>query len=150
MKRRERRTCILHGMSRSKIYHRWWSMIQRCEDPKMPCYKNYGGRGIRVCKSWREDFTNFYADMGEPPTPKHQLDRIDNSKGYSPENCRWVTLEEQQSNTRNNTFYTYKNERLTAAQWARKVGISKELLHYRISAGWTLERALTTKPRVVA
>ena len=84
------------------------------------------------------------------PTPKHQLDRIDNSKGYSPENCRWVTLEEQQSNTRNNTFYTYKNERLTAAQWARKVGISKELLHYRISAGWTLERALTTKPRVVA
>lgn len=81
---------IKHGMSDTPIYNRWRSMLRRCYEPTNKAYKYYGGRGITVCERWHE-FKNFYADMGLPPTPKHQVDRIDSDKGYCPENCRWLT-----------------------------------------------------------
>ena len=87
---------ITHGMSNTPIYSSWECVIQRTSNPKDPHYKDYGGRGITVCKRWLK-FENFYKDMGERPKNK-TLDRIDNNKGYSKKNCKWSTKSEQQWN----------------------------------------------------
>lgn len=82
----------------SPTYYSWRCMKQRCNDLKHKSYSRYGGRGIKVCERW-DDFTNFLADMGERPYNK-TLDRIDSSQGYSPENCRWATIDQQNVNRR--------------------------------------------------
>lgn len=94
---------IRHGHSRvgrkSSEHATWGAMIQRCTNPKHPKWKDYGGRGIKVCKRWRK-FENFLADMGLRPSPELSLDRKNNNKGYYKSNCRWATAKEQQANTR--------------------------------------------------
>ena len=92
------RFAILHGKSRSIEYPSWHSMMHRCYNPKRNSFKNYGGRGILVCQRWH-DLKNFIADMGERPSAKYSLDRIDNDKGYEPGNCRWAIRKEQARNT---------------------------------------------------
>ena len=85
---------------RTAEYEAWHSMIQRCTNPKNPGWKNYGGRGIKVCSRWL-DFVNFLADVGRKPSPKHSLDRFPNNDGnYEPGNVRWATKSQQQSNQR--------------------------------------------------
>ncbi len=87
------------GRSKTPEFWVWWALHQRCENPAVPNYHNYGGRGIAVCARWGR-FSTFIADMGRRPSPKHQLDRRDNEGPYSPDNCRWVTKSEQMLNTR--------------------------------------------------
>lgn len=98
---------VLHGHARSKKgpqtaeYSCWYQMIRRCENPKSHIYKYYGGRGIGVCERWRHSFTNFLADMGMRPSPKHSIDRYpDNNSNYRPDNCRWATIQQQNCNRR--------------------------------------------------
>ncbi len=81
-----------HGMHGTPLYKLWCGIFSRCYNPKVKIYKYYGGRGIKVCDRWR-NFSNFHVDMGDRPEGL-QLDRIDNDKGYSPENCRWATPKE--------------------------------------------------------
>jgi hypothetical protein len=101
-------------------------MIQRCYNPNRDGYKNYGGRGIKVCERWHI-FENFYNDVGDCPEGL-TLDREDNNKDYAPENCRWATNKEQSNNTRRNHRVTYKGETKTLSQWAQDLGINKSKL----------------------
>lgn len=133
-----------HGMSDTKAYTLWRTMIRRCHEPQNKDYPRYGGRGITVCDKWRKDFAAFYADMGERPD-RRQLDRINNNKGYEPGNCRWATDREQQQNRRSNHLITFNGQTKPLIEWARQYGIKKFTLGKRLNKyGWTIEEALTT------
>jgi hypothetical protein len=138
-------------MSKHPLFTVWNNMIRRCYDPSNNAYHNYGGRGITVCDRWKASFANFYADMGERPTPKHTLDRINNNLGYSRDNCRWATPKEQTRNTRHNRALTWKGETKIIADWADdprmvEIGVGAQLIAERLRLGWDAERALTTPP----
>lgn len=137
--REQKRT---HGHTHSRIYGIWKSMMQRCRNPNSNGYWNYGGRGIEVCERW-DAFENFLADMGYPPDG-HTLERIDNSLGYGPHNCRWATYKEQLNNRRNNHMVEAFGKRQTMTQWAEEYGFSVTTLKNRIyRAGMTPEEALS-------
>lgn len=152
VKRRNTKSCgcldierrIKHGMYETRTYRAWTGMKQRCLNKKFKHYKNWGGRGIKVCKRWMK-FENFYKDMGNCPRGK-SLDRKNNDKGYYKKNCRWATMEEQLNNTRRNCFLTYSGRTQTIAQWARELNVSSKTLRGRIKKyHWELEKALTSK-----
>lgn len=137
-----------HGWSKSRVYATWCAIRARCENPKNPSFPSYGGRGIYVCERWKS-FENFLQDMGDRPTPKHSIDRIDNDGPYSPENCRWVgSVREQRRNCRDNRILILNGESLILAEWARRTGIDSETISMRIDdLGWSEEKALTTPLR---
>ena len=130
-----------HGLSRTREYYTWASMHRRCGDPNHRAYKHYGGRGVTVCPEW-SDFLIFLSDMGERPS-ETTLDRVDNNRGYSKENCRWATWAEQVSNTRQTLVYTVKGETRTHAEWARELSISSSALSSRLKIGLSVEQACT-------
>lgn len=89
-----------HGMSGTPIYQVWRDMKQRVNNSNSRLYKDYGGRGIKVCKRWQDSFVEFHKDMGDRPSPKYSLDRINVDGDYTPENCRWATKHQQTQNQR--------------------------------------------------
>jgi hypothetical protein len=127
---------------RTKVYRVWDAMIQRCSNSRHKYYPYYGGRGISVCERWLK-FASFLIDMG-PPDAGMTLDRIDNAKGYSPENCRWVSRLVQQNNLRSNVRVQFQGENLTLAELSRKVGMPYQKVRARISIyGWTVDKAVS-------
>lgn len=122
-------------------------MKERCYEPSVKSYWDYGGRGITVCDKWLYDFPAFLADMGPCP-PGMTIDRIDNDRGYGPGNCRWATDVEQANNTRRNRRVAFDGETMTVTEWSRRLGVSTHCIVGRLSRGWPTERALTT-PAVV-
>lgn len=131
---------ITHGMSKTKLYSIFRSMHERCECRTHRAYGYYGARGISVCDRWR-DFNNFVSDMGHP-LKGYSLDRIDNNKGYSPENCRWATRLEQQNNTRATHLVEHDGEVLSISQWAKKIGVSRNRIRTRLQRGMSIQDAL--------
>lgn len=137
-----------HGMHKTRVYRIWWEMKKRCETETATAYPRYGARGIKVCPEWSASFEAFYADMGEPPTNKHSIDRFPDKNGnYEKSNCRWATAQEQQRNMRSNVLITFRGETKTMIEWSEITGINKVTLQSRIkkgpAKGWTIERALT-------
>ncbi|CAB4241123.1 hypothetical protein UFOVP228_29 [uncultured Caudovirales phage] len=124
-----------HGLSKSKGYRNWATMVQRCTNTNVAQYKDYGGRGITVCKRWLK-FENFYADMGVCPEGC-SLERRDNMKGYSKSNCYWATRVQQAANKRNNVLLTANGETLPLTVWARRLGTCHATLRERIERGWS-------------
>ena len=116
--------CLSPGyrVRRDPIYLAWQSMLIRCTYPKTNGYKNFGGRGIVVCKRWHK-FENFLADVGEHPGPGFTLDRIDVNGNYEPGNIRWSTLKAQANNRRNNVYITYQGETKTLTEWCEQLGL---------------------------
>lgn len=138
----------LHNKCDTIEYQTWSDMIARCTNHKHKSYKNYGGRGITVDKSWL-NFINFYNEMGKRPSNMHSLDRRDNNKGYCKENCNWVTIDIQNRNKRNNRTLTYNGKSLILKDWinepeVKKLNISYNTLHTRFLKGWSDEDILST------
>jgi hypothetical protein len=131
-----------HGKSESKIHNAWEDMKNRCTNLKCRSYKDYGARGIKVCQRWNDSFDAFYADTGDPPEGL-SLERIDNEKGYGPDNCRWATQKEQCNNTRRNVFLTYQGKTQTLSQWAEEYGIDRRLFWRKLKiCKWPIEKII--------
>lgn len=128
-----------HGKCQSVEYSAWKSMQRRCRKES-----NYTDRGISVCDRWLESFENFYADMGDKPSPKHSLDRIDNGGNYTPENCRWATREEQNNNRRTTLVLTLDGISKPLSEWAIYLNLNYKTLSNRQRKGWSDEEILTT------
>lgn len=124
-----------HGQHNSADYLRWLAMKARCTNPTHPAYSRYGGRGITVCARWSESFEAFMEDVGECPSTRHSIDRINNDGNYEPTNVRWATRQEQANNRRTNVKITHNGQTQTAAQWARELGITPEGVMWRHKNG---------------
>ena len=133
---------VVHGMRNHPLYQTWRTMLHRVEDKTRVGYKNYGGRGITVCDRWR-DFPSFVEDMGEKPSPKHTLERVDNDGPYSPENCVWATRTEQSSNRRGNVLITFQGETKTVKQWCTILRLSYFSIIKKVARGHDVLRIFT-------
>lgn len=131
----------IHGMTKSPEHGIWEGMRKRCRNETEKCYKDYGGRGIKVCERWSR-FENFYADMGPRPSPKHSIDRINVDGDYEPGNCKWSTRREQSINRRTTKLITYKSVTMSPLEWAEVLGVSLSSLFSRITRGWATEEII--------
>ena len=131
------------GYVRTRVYVTWVNMKSRCNDVFRPDAINYIGRGISYAASW-ERFENFLADMGEPGEGL-TLDRIDNNRGYSKENCRWATRAVQNLNKRNCVRYEHDGRNLTLSEWSRETGVGRVTMLKRIQRGVPASIAISHK-----
>ena len=130
-----------HGKTGSSEYNARITMIDRCYNPNIKNFSDYGGRGITVCDRWRESFENFISDMGKKPGKGYSLERINNDGPYEPENCRWATRKEQQRNTRRNRLITFHNKTQPLIAWAEELCRPYRLLMKRLNRGWSIDDA---------
>lgn len=125
---------LTHGKTKTRAFGIWMKMKARCENPNEPGFRNYGGRGIKVCERWRT-FENFLNDMGSPPDGL-SLDRFPNNDGnYEPSNCRWATRAEQASNTRRNVIITTTDGRFTMKAFSQRYGLKYKDVGWRVRRG---------------
>ena len=121
-----------HGLSNSRTFRIWANMVTRTTNANFDRRKDYADRGISLCDKWLT-FEGFLSDMGECPSSQHSIDRVDNSLGYSRENCRWATAIEQANNTRANNRVSLNGETHTLAEWSRITGINYSTLRNRVN-----------------
>lgn len=136
---------IKHGVANSSVYGSYRAMLHRCYNTENSMYHRYGGRGIKVCSRWLGDQgpANFLADMGEKPSPKHTIERINNDGDYSPDNCRWATMAEQADNRCTTNHVTVDGKTLSPTAWDRNLGNGLNIVGDRIRRGWDHEAAVT-------
>lgn len=141
-----KKTFSKHNKKYTRIYSIYKGMKDRCRYKTNDNYDRYGGKGVKVCPEWFDDFINFYNwAMANGYNDELTLDRIDSNGNYEPDNCRWVTYKQQANNTRRNNYITFNGETHTLTEWAEKLGIKRSTLSTRIHrANWDIEKALTT------
>jgi hypothetical protein len=137
-----RKAKTTHGLSYSSEHNIWSNMIARCGKVQNNRYHRYGGRGIYVCKRWASSFQNFYSDMGDRPSSKHTIDRIDNNKGYSPKNCRWATQKQQSRNTSRNVYMVENGEKIIVADFEKKYNLYRGAIYYFMRSGLNNDQIL--------
>jgi hypothetical protein len=120
-----------HSWPPSRTYRAWQMLRQRCTNPKTNGYDRYGAVGVAYDPRW-DSFTAFLADVGEAPSREHSIDRVDSARGYWPNNVRWATRREQQCNLKSNVRVTYKGETHVVAEWARRIGVTRQAMHRRL------------------
>lgn len=146
---RNRETRTTHGRTGTIEYGIWAGMKNRCLNPRVRSFKDYGGRGIKVCDRWiygengQCGFECFLADMGPRPSKNHSLDRINNDGNYERGNVEWSTRSQQARNTRLALKVTYRGETMDIYGWSARCGVRAEEIRKRIKRGWSIERALT-------
>ena len=141
----------LHGLAGTPLYKKWYSMINRCYNPKCRNYKNYGARGVTVCEEWRLDFLKFYEwAIINGWRDGLQLDKDKNGTGmiYSPDFCSFITCKENQNNKRSNKNLVYNGEKLTAAQWAEKFKISRHVMYKKLRKNIPLEEIISSYGKI--
>ena len=137
---------LKHGLSKTRLHRIWHSMYCRCYYPSTNQYKNYGGKGIKVCGEWLHDYDAFkiwsYANGYDEDAERNKctLDRIDPSKDYEPSNCRWVDFKIQSNHTNKNHCVEYNGEKHTISEWANITGINYSTLRSRINSGMPLDK----------
>ena len=137
-----------HRNTHTRLYNIWAAMKQRCYNPHTQHYARYGGRGITVCDEWLQDFQKFWDwAMTNGYQDKLSIDRIDNDKGYSPDNCRWASQKEQANNISRNRRITFAGQTLNLSQWCEALNIDHKLVDSRLRRGWSPEEALGLVPR---
>jgi len=129
-------------IAKMRVVHN--SMKLRCKDENHVSFKNYGGRGIKICLRWLKSFNNFYQDMGKTYRFGYCLDRINNNGDYDPGNCRWVSRQENARNKSNTRTLTYKGQTKALFDWADELGISKSAISNRYKDGWSTKRIIET------
>lgn len=138
--------------SKNRLYRIWLNMKQRCNNPNNKDYVHYGNRGIKVCTEWESSFDSFRDWAIENGyTTELTLDRENNDRGYSPDNCRWATRKEQVNNRSNNLTFTYKGITHTLAEWSEIYGTNASTLHDRVMRlGYSFEEAITKPmPKII-
>jgi len=136
-KEKRREACLKSG--RKTPEYRIWSVMKgRCHNPNDKKYPMYGARGIVVCEEWRSSFDSFIRDMGPRPSSKHSIDRIDNNGSYTPENCRWTTIDVQAKNTRRNRYVEVNGVSMIAKDAAVLLGVPISTAHWRLRNGKTI------------
>lgn len=140
----QRASATRHGASNHPEYARWNGMVQRCLNPSWTGYQNYGGRGISVCQEWRDDPWSFFAWLeAQGGGAGQEVDRIDNSGPYCPENCHLVSRTKNMRNTRSNNLVSVGGEVMSVAEAADRHGLPYHRVYQRIMRlGWPVERAL--------
>ena len=131
-----------HGHSESPEYVAWHSMKSRCYDPSHPGWIWYGYLGVTVCPQWKDDFIQFLKDVGDRPSPDYVLSRKSKKLPFQPDNTSWVKREESYRRRSNNRFFRINGSHLCMADWARKSGINKSTLHYRLARGLSMKRSI--------
>jgi hypothetical protein len=132
-----------HGLSKKHpLYQTWEGMKSRCRN-----MSSYGGKGISVCERWDTSFEAFLSDMGDKPSSDHSIDRIDNSKGYSPDNCRWATNADQSRNKSTNRIIEFRGVTKPLVDWAHEIGINYGTLKTRLNKGMPVSDAFSKPVR---
>ena len=137
------KTAKTHGMSNTKEYRTFKSILTRCFNPNCKEYKHYGAKGITICERWKNSFENFLADMGKCPPDKTSLDRIDNNGNYEPGNCRWSTAEEQNRNKSNSIKIPYDGKKLSMLEWSKITGLNISTIRNRYIRGYSEDQILS-------
>lgn len=137
---------LTHGKRKTRLYRIWANIKTRCTNQNDPHFDRYGGRGISICDEWTDDFQAFYVwAISHGYTDELTIDRIDNNGNYEPNNCRWVTVSEQNRNKRNVRLISYNGITKTIPEWTKELNLGKETIRERLRRGWSETEAIEGK-----